>query len=315
MNNKSKHFKIGIFVIGSLILLLVFIILLGASVLFEKRILVETYFDESVHGLAVGSIVKYRGVSVGSIKSISFVHDEYKLELNSPEFNKGRYVLVTMSLQDIFKVSEKDLNLVIQTMIEEGLRVKITSQGLTGTSYLEINYVDPVSNPAMVFSWKPKNIVIPSSRSTFTRIGASIDDLIQKIDRANIDKFIINLDKLITTIDKAVSDAQIEELSKNTNLLLVETRQTNQDIRKILGAQGMQKLPEKIEDTLGNINKSMNKLNQMLSTNQGEISSTVENLKVVSQDLREVSNNAKKYPSMLIFGDAPNAPIYGKNRQ
>jgi phospholipid/cholesterol/gamma-HCH transport system substrate-binding protein/paraquat-inducible protein B len=62
------------------------------------------------------------------------------------------------------------------------------------------------------------------------------------------------------------------------------------------------------------MNKSMNKLNQMLSTNQGEISSTVENLKVVSQDLREVSNNAKKYPSMLIFGDAPNAPIYGKNR-
>ena len=81
MKNKSKHFKIGIFVIGSLIILLVFIFLLGASVLFEKRILVETYFDESVHGLAVGSIVKYRGVSVGSIKSISFVHDEYKLEL------------------------------------------------------------------------------------------------------------------------------------------------------------------------------------------------------------------------------------------
>jgi phospholipid/cholesterol/gamma-HCH transport system substrate-binding protein/paraquat-inducible protein B len=179
MKNKSKHFKIGIFVIGSLIILLVFIFLLGASVLFEKRILVETYFDESVHGLAVGSIVKYRGVSVGSIKSISFVHDEYKLELNSPDFNKGRYVLVKMSLQDIFKVSEKDLNSVVQTMIGEGLRVKITSQGLTGTSYLEINYVDPVSNPAMVFSWEPKYIVIPSSQSTFTRIGASIDDLIQ----------------------------------------------------------------------------------------------------------------------------------------
>jgi ABC-type transporter Mla subunit MlaD len=314
MRNKSKHFKIGIFVLGSLMILLFFIFLLGASVLFEKRILLETYFDESVHGLEVGSIVKYRGVSVGSIKSISFVHDEYLLALNSPDFNKGRYVLITMSLQDIFKVNEKDLKIVLRQMIEEGLRVKITSQGLTGTSYLEINYVDSLSNPIMTYAWTPKNLVIPSSQSTFTRIGASIDDLIQKLDRANIDKFILNLDRLITTVDKAVNDAQIEELSKNTNSLLVEFRQTNQDLRKIIGNPGMQKLPEKLEDTLGNMNKSMNKLNQILSTNQTEISSTVENLKVVSQDLREVSNNAKKYPSMMIFGDPPNAPILGKNR-
>ncbi len=314
MKNKTKHYKIGLFVLGCIALLMLFIFLLGARALFEKRIILETYFNESVHGLDVGSVVKYRGVAVGNIKSISFVQDEYKLNFNDSDFVKGRYVLITMSLRDIFKVNESDLRLALEKMIEEGLRVKITSQGLTGTSYLEINYYDVESNPAMQVSWKPKNYYIPSTISTFSKIGASIDDLIQKIDRANIDKFIINLDKLVTSVDTAINKAQVEELSKNTVSLLIEFRQTNQDIRKILNTPAAQKFPEKIDDTLSNMNKSMTKLNQILSNNQSEISSTVENLKAVSQDLREVSNNAKKYPSMLLFGDAPNSPILGKNR-
>jgi ABC-type transporter Mla subunit MlaD len=314
MKNKTKHYKIGLFVLGCIALLMLFIFLLGARALFEKRIILETYFNESVHGLDVGSVVKYRGVAVGNIKSISFVQDEYKLNFNDSDFVKGRYVLITMSLRDIFKVNESDLRLALEKMIEDGLRVKITSQGLTGTSYLEINYYDVESNPAMQVSWKPKNYYIPSTISTFSKIGASIDDLIQKIDRANIDKFIINLDKLVTSVDTAINKAQVEELSKNTVSLLIEFRQTNQDIRKILNTPAAQKFPEKIDDTLSNMNKSMTKLNQILSNNQSEISSTVENLKAVSQDLREVSNNAKKYPSMLLFGDAPNSPILGKNR-
>ncbi len=314
MKNNTKHYKIGIFVLGCITLLMLFIFLLGARALFEKRIILETYFDESVHGLDVGSVVKYRGVPVGNIKSISFVHDEYKLDFNDSDFSKGRYVLITMSLKDIFKVNEDELKLALEKMITDGLRVKITSQGLTGTSYLEINYFDSESNPPMVVSWKPKYNYIPSTISTFSKIGASIDDLIQKIDRANIDKFIINLDKLVTSVESAVSKAQIDELSKNTVSLLIEFRQTNQDIRRILNTPSAQKFPEKIDDTLSNMNRSMTKLNQFLSNNQTEISSTVENLKAVSQDLREVSNNAKKYPSMLLFGEAPNSPILGKNR-
>ena len=312
MKNKSKNFKIGIFVLGSIILLSIFVFLLGARVLFEKRILVETYFDESVHGLDIGSVVKYRGVPVGNIKSITFVQNEYKMHITDDDFSMGRYVLIVMSLKDIFKVNEDELNQVLSNMIDDGLRVKITSQGLTGTSYLEINFVDKASNPPMRISWKPKNIFIPSTKSTFTKIGASIDDLIQKIDKAEIDKFIINLDKLVTSIDKAINDAKIEDLSKNTVSLLVEIRQTNQDLKKLFNSPGMQKLPERLDETMGNMNKSMTKLNQILSNNQSEISTTVENLKIVSQDLREVSNNAKKYPSLMLFGEAPNSPIIGK---
>ena len=68
MEKKSKHYKMGIFVLGSLFILTLFIFLLGARSLFESRVIVETYFDESVHGLDVGSAVKYRGVAIVNVK-------------------------------------------------------------------------------------------------------------------------------------------------------------------------------------------------------------------------------------------------------
>lgn len=280
--------------------------------MFEKRILIETYFDESVHGLDIGTVVKYRGVPVGTIKSISFVQNVYSNTELGKDYSKGKYVLVILSMKDIFYVPDEQFEEVLVGMIQEGLRVKITSQGLTGISFLELDYVTPDIAPEIQFNWKPKHPYIPSTKSTFKRIGASIDEIIQKIDRANIDKFIINLDRLATTLEKGIQDANLSELGKNSNSLIMELRETNQDIRKILNSQKTQKLPEKIDDTLTNVNKSMTKLNQILSNNQMEISTTIENLKIVSQDLREVSNNAKKYPSQLLFGDAPNSPITGK---
>ena len=35
-----------------------------------------------------------------------------------------------------------------QAEIDKGLRVRLAPQGITGTSYLEIDYVDPKANPA-----------------------------------------------------------------------------------------------------------------------------------------------------------------------
>ncbi len=193
---KTRYFKTGLFVIGSVVILLLFILLLGAKNLFEKRHIVETYLDESVHGLDVGSNVKYRGVSIGNVKEIKFVQDVYKMDPNHLDFEKGRFVLIRMSLRNVFQFSEEQL----QDMINDGLRVKITAQGLTGTSYLEIDYVNAETNKPMAFSkdWKkdPSVIYIPSSKSTFSKIGHSIDDIIKKIDKAEIDTFIKDLNEL-----------------------------------------------------------------------------------------------------------------------
>ena len=73
MRQRMNYYKIGLFVISSIFIVSVFIIILGAGNLFQKNLILETYFDESIQGLDVGSIVKFRGVKIGTVKEITFV--------------------------------------------------------------------------------------------------------------------------------------------------------------------------------------------------------------------------------------------------
>ena len=53
--------------------------------------------------------------------------------------------------------------------VEKGLRVRLAPQGITGTSYLEIDYVDP-AQPLLPIDWTPDNVYIPSAPSTVTAV-------------------------------------------------------------------------------------------------------------------------------------------------
>jgi paraquat-inducible protein B len=313
MKAKSKNYKIGLFVLSSLIILTTFIVILGIGNLFQKHILLETYFDESIQGLEAGSIVKFRGVRVGTVKEISFVQDQYKLDPISPDFYQGRYVLVKMAVNDLFKLpNKKDIMAAVKLMSDKGLRVKLTSQGLTGTSYLEIDYVNIESNKELMISWEPNEIYVPSTKSTISKIGATMDEFLKKLDAAEIEKVAKHVDNLLVTLDESVKAAHVAELSSTGVQFMGELRETNKEVKKIFSNPKMQGLPDKLNESLTLMSLSMNKLNTMLSSNNRDISTAVENLRIVSDDLREVVSNAKRYPSYSLFGDAPKSSENGK---
>src|SRR5215470_5323811 len=114
--------------------------MLGAGKLFQSKVVMETYFDESVQGLDVGSKVKYRGVVVGEVKSIGFTYTRYQLDL--PMSQRLRYVMVEATiLPRLIGGRGASDSLRLETVKEEvgkGLRVRLAPQGITGTGYLEI---------------------------------------------------------------------------------------------------------------------------------------------------------------------------------
>ena len=48
-----------------------------------------------------------------------------------------------------------------QTAVQLGLRARLASQGITGLSYLELDFVDPARYPALDVPWKPKADIHP----------------------------------------------------------------------------------------------------------------------------------------------------------
>src|SRR5882672_2849304 len=120
---KFSYFKIGIFVISAVVIGIIGVVVLGVGTIFQKKSIVETYIDESVQGLDVGSPVKFRGVQIGRVTRIGFVRSEYRAE-GHPELE--RLVLVRFDLfPRTFGGVRGEVDQQLKRLIERGLRVRL----------------------------------------------------------------------------------------------------------------------------------------------------------------------------------------------
>ena len=310
MKQGSNYFRVGIFVLAAISIFVTFVIILGVGSIFRKNVYMESYLDESVQGLDVGSAVKHRGVKIGSVDEISFIQNEYALNEDNDGQNNayqyGRYVYIKMSIPGIVKALPlTQIDQAIKQMIKQGLRVRLSSQGLTGTAYLEVDYLSPDKNPPLPITWQPKYHYIPSAPSTISRLSASLDTFFDKLESTDIRGLIINLNTLILTVNSEVEKAKLGELTSEGTVLIAELRKTNRELNAILATPEMKNAPKKLDQALSQLNTTTKRLDTILSSNQNDIGVAVENLRTASQDLKEVTGNAKKYPSMILFGEPP----------
>ena len=99
MTAKPNYFKIGIFVITGVLLVIGGIIFFSSGVLKQEKIYIETYFADSVGGLSVGAPLQDRGVRIGQVEQIGFATRQYIKNNRSDEIMKfAPYVLVVCSI-------------------------------------------------------------------------------------------------------------------------------------------------------------------------------------------------------------------------
>src|SRR5262249_42785718 len=73
--NQTNYYKLGAFVLAGLTLSMALLIWLGAADWNRAAGRLVTYFDEAVQGLEAGSPIKFRGVTVGTVREISVASD------------------------------------------------------------------------------------------------------------------------------------------------------------------------------------------------------------------------------------------------
>lgn len=304
MKSKSTYYRIGLFVTFSFLLLVGGLILLGAGSLFRKNIWMETYFDESVQGLDIGSAVKHRGVQVGTVETIDFVRNQYRNLTEEEALKYGRYVYVRIALTNPPGIKGND-DTVLRKMIENGLRVRLTSQGLTGTAYIELDYIPSDLNPVLPISWAPRTAYVPSAPSTITRITSTMDAFFRKLEEHKVENILTNLDRFLDASSRAVEDARVKDVRQDVQQLVSELRDTNRQVSGILAKPETQQIPERMADSLERLNRTIARLDSTVSRSQGDLDETMDNLKAASRDMRELTTTAKRYPSLILFGDQP----------
>lgn len=110
----KNNIKVGIFVLGGLIVVLTSIFLLGADKsLFTSYVRLHAQF-KNVQGLVPGSVVSLAGVNIGNIEDIRFIPEQNLLDV-------------------ILKVEQSHLS-----RIREGSEVEIKTQGALGDKFIYI---------------------------------------------------------------------------------------------------------------------------------------------------------------------------------
>ena len=152
MSEKASQLRIGIFVVVGLAILLAALFLFGIRTAFEPTYTLETYVPDNVDGLSVGSVVKLRGVAVGKVTEIGFSWNMY--EVIEPAVVVVRFEIRQHISPEMFR---KDFDEALKTVVGRGVRAVIQPQGITGTSIVALQTLDPKAYPPLTFPWKPKH--------------------------------------------------------------------------------------------------------------------------------------------------------------
>ena len=338
----ARYFKIGLFVISAIVLAVIGVVVLGGGAFFQRTNIIETYIDESVQGLDVGSPMRFRGVLVGKVEEITLTSVEYN--------TKRRYVLVRADISSQFPLSDPASPSFL-TEIDKGLRVRVAPQGLTGTAYLEADYLDPSQNPPLEIDWQPKYPYVPSARSKILQLSDAVERILRNIGEIDLDRLIGTMQNSLNTIDKLAKGANVEKISAQATQLLTEVRETNRQLQNLVNGpelkeavkntalaankareileradkplnQFINDLPKASEsinrvvqrldaasanlpETSVELRQTLQRLSRLISSQQQDIEKTVQNLRSASETLKEILDNSKKYPAQVLFGAPP----------
>ncbi|HEX8953498.1 MAG TPA: MlaD family protein, partial [Polyangia bacterium] len=107
-NNRRLEIKVGLFVVGALVLGAIGVLLLGKSRhVFEPRVHLHATFAD-VAGLVQGAPVRVSGVNVGIVSQIMFVHAEPRPQI-SVDLQISRAAIGLVRADSVARISGQGL--------------------------------------------------------------------------------------------------------------------------------------------------------------------------------------------------------------
>lgn len=268
MSVKANNFKLGVFVIVSTLLLLVALSMLGAGALFKEIVKFETVFTESVQGLDVGAAVKSQGVQIGTVSKIDFARFTHEIKDVEQRLEFGNLILVEMELDPkvMTGLPKAQWDEILGKARDKGLRVRMTSSGLTGPAFLGFDWLDPEKFPATELYFEPKSLYVPSAPSQLSRFVSSVEKILEQIEDIETGEIASALKQVLVDADSAVQEAR---------------------------------------PGIAEFKRFMRRLDNMVAEQEADLEAIVVELRGILDNIEDITENAKGNPSQMIFGDPP----------
>lgn len=331
MKTKLRPTIVGAFVIGAFVLGLVAMLAFGGVSFFSKPQRFVVFFDESIHGLDLGSPVKLRGVRIGRVVGLNV---RYEKATNSSvvavvcELNRD---MMTDNGGAQLDVSSREE---LQRLVDGGLRAQLGVLGLaTGLLFVELNFVDPQEYPVPPVAFQPRYVVVPPMPSALSEYQASLTEILndlRQIDFAGISAefkgLLVDTRKQLNGVDLKGTVAQWQRTGAQFEALAAspEIKQTFTnldlaigDLRRVLASVDAQIAPtgKELAATLAQAKVALETFNQTAAAAHRFIGAQSGLGDDAARALEQITSAAEAVQRLADFLERnPQALITGKKR-
>jgi len=253
---------VGLFVIGAMLLGVVALLSFGGVNFFSKPQRFMVYFDESIHGLDVGSPVKLRGVRVGRVVDLS-VH--YDAASNKSVVSVVCELSRNKIVDDQGRAIDVSDRAALQTLVDHGLRAQLGVVGLaTGLLFVELDFYDPHQYPPEAPVAGSPYVRVPAVLSTIAEYQASLTEILADLKRVDFAGLSRNLNAALTTA--------------NQKLQAVDTAGLSEHWIKAADAVTALATDPGFKKTLANLNTAIDDLRALIAKVDTQVQPTSDNL-------------------------------------
>lgn len=322
MSRRANPTKIGLFMIGAIILTVIGVATLTSAEWFEKRSTFISYFSESVNGLERGAPVKFQGVPVGSVTELLIQIDESDKTFQVPVQYEIDLTRLTSPEGTFVHLNEAS---VLRQQIADGLRAQLQMVSMvTNQLYIELSYRPDADQPELARGPTPHPEIptTPSLLAAFgTEAGSVVADVLQVLFRVNEMLEEVDVRGINTAV---VASAQaVQRLADSRELKAAIDEFTPMTTQVSTAMAEMQVLAEALTATIGPLQAQMEGTNAeaaltlqsmreaiedahaLLATDSGigyQLEQALASLRSAAEALRVLAISLERNPDMLLRG-------------
>lgn len=317
MSQRANPALIGAFVLGAIALVLTAIFLLAGGDFWQKKERYLMYFEDSVYGLQIGAPVVFRGVKIGTVKSIGVAFDTEKKSFYAP-------VGIEIDKTQAHDVSGNRIDIVSQFSANENLRKDLRAQLatqslLTGQLYIDLDFhpntksirrgndfgipeIPTISTPVTQLKQRLQQI---DFEKLFNDVSAIAKVMRQKSESKEFDSALEHLKQTLTHLASITA-----RLDQNSGPLLADTRSALQEARTALvaaqqtlkevsvAANGMGEAAGGIRDAAGTVRNAVGEDSPLVQNMNRALKETAQ----AARALRQLSESIDQQPESLLRG-------------
>jgi ABC-type transporter Mla subunit MlaD len=252
MVTAKTYFKLGLFTILGFAALIGAAFALGVASLSSETLKYHSYFNESVQGLDLGSPVKYRGVTVGSVSDITIAPDKRHVD-----------VVLAFEYADFRRLGMNAQRADIH--VPPDLRAQLGSQGISGVKFVNLDFFDPASTPIEPLPFTPAENTLPVTPSLMKGLEDSLAKALDKLPgmMAAATESLDRIDRFLGDI----SDAHLADAIVKT---LLDLDGAAADAHVVLHQFGQSNLPASTAKAVADADAAINKMSALLDHLDGD---------------------------------------------